>query len=219
MTMRQTEPGRRKILLALDSSSSSPGFLRAAVQLAVQLEASVEGLLIEDVNLLRLIGRTLGGGKSAVPATSPGAPPRLTSEPAALHFVRQVSRQSSHHELVDAARIDRELRIQARRIEQMLTDIAARASVDCTFRTIRGLIHREIRAAAAGADLLALWGARRALTRQVEDSRQPGLERFLSSQAAAGEVLIISCQSVSVPESLFHELIRERGRRTILVTG
>jgi hypothetical protein len=219
MTLRQTEPGRRKILLALDSSSSSPGLLRAAVQLAVQFEASVEGLLIEDINLLRLIGRTLGGGRSAPPATSPGPPPGLISEPAALHFVRQVSRQSSHREVVDAARIDRELRIQARRIEQMLTEIAARARVDCTFRTIRGVIDREIRIAAAGADLLALWGARRALSRQVEDSRQPGLERLLSSQAAAGEVLIISCQSASVPESLLFELIRERGRRTILVTS
>ena len=148
-------PARRRILLALDSSSSNPALLRAAVHLAAQLEASVEGLLIEDVNLLRLIGRTLIArvGESGT-TPQPEAP---LPGPGELHFARQVSRHSSRNEAVDVARIEREMRIQARRIEKMLGDIASLSSVDCTFRTVRGLIEKEIRAAAEGADLLALW--------------------------------------------------------------
>ena len=209
-------PARRRILLALDSTSSSPALLRAAVQLATQLEASVEGFLIEDINLLRLIGRTL---IARIGDDGPGSsPPPSLPGPSDLHFARQISRHSPRNEAVDVARIEREMKIQARRIEQMLSDIASHSRVDCTFRTVRGLIDKEIRAAAEGADLLALWGARRSLTREANHG-PAGLTSLPSNLQRAGQVLIISCQSTSLPESLLRELIRGRGRRVLFMTA
>ena len=44
----------RRILVALDASAHSHAALAAAVALAARLHAEIEGLFVEDINLLRL---------------------------------------------------------------------------------------------------------------------------------------------------------------------
>ena len=43
-----------RIVVAFDASQQSQALLRAAVQMAAQLEAELQGIFVEDANLLRL---------------------------------------------------------------------------------------------------------------------------------------------------------------------
>jgi hypothetical protein len=186
---RQDE-GRPTIRVALDSSSSL-GLVQAAVRLAAEMGAELEAILIEDINLIRL---------------------------ADLPFARQISHHSSGEERIGGARIERELRIQARKIERLLVETAAHARVSCTFRIVRGAVDDEIRAVAAEADLLALWGAQRAITRHTSGIDQADLLSPRGSDApATGAILILSCQSPHLRESLVLELIRQPGQRLLRV--
>lgn len=207
------QPHTRRIRVALDSASSNHDLLQAAVNLAAGLEARLEGLLIEDANLIRL---------------------------ASLPFARQISRHSPIEELVAGSRIERELKVRARKLEEMLNEIASHENVETSFRVVRGMIDHEIRAAANAADLLALWGASRSLERHSgiapttgvlsmrllrskESARRtpPETGSELAKLANAGEIdiLILGCQNPALKEELVQELIRQRGRHILLVSA
>ncbi len=186
---RQDEP-RRTIRVALDSSASCPGLVRAAVRLAAEMDAELEAVLIEDINLIRL---------------------------ADLPFARQISHHSPGEERIGGSRIERELRVHARKIERLLVETAALARVSCTFRVVRGAVDAEIRAVAAETELLALWGAERALTRHATAIDQAELLPRPARQSH-GPILILSCQSPQLRESLVLELVRQR-RRIFLVVN
>ena len=54
-------PGRsERVVVALDSSPQSEKALRAAVELATLLDAELEGLFVEDINLMHLCGLPFG---------------------------------------------------------------------------------------------------------------------------------------------------------------
>ena len=53
-------PQANRILVALDASPQSEAALRAAAELAALLEAELEGLFVEDINLLHLCGLPFG---------------------------------------------------------------------------------------------------------------------------------------------------------------
>lgn len=203
------------IRVALDSATASPQLVRAAVHLAAEMGAAIEGVLIEDINLIRL---------------------------AALPFARLISPHSPTEELIAGARMERDLRVHARKIERLLTETALLENVESSFRIVRGTVEHEIRAAAAGADLLAICGARRTLARRANSSDQaeilplrflragerPGTRaepRLTKDAGSAGvwsnddcsAVLVISCDNPSLREGLVTELIRQRGRRVIFL--
>ena len=50
------EAASRRILVAIDTSPHGSAALEAAARLATELRAELEGLFIEDINLLRLAG-------------------------------------------------------------------------------------------------------------------------------------------------------------------
>ena len=118
----------RRIVVAADASPPARAALAAAVRLASQLEAELEGLFIEDVNLKRLaalpVGREIrwGGGFSAR----------------------------------DAAAVAEDLQAEAAQIRRALQDAAARARVKASFRVLEGRVEQEVVAAAGAADLLVL---------------------------------------------------------------
>src|SRR6516165_4867430 len=117
-----------RILVALDASTHSMAALAAAVQLAAAMEAELEGLFVEDVNLLRLAG---------------------------LPFAREV-RHTASLEALDSLRMERALKAQAAQAREALAAAARRAQVQWSFRVVRGQVAQEVLAAAAQADLVTL---------------------------------------------------------------
>ena len=83
----------RRILVALDASHHSLAALDAAAELAASLEAELQGLFVEDANLLRLAGLPVAR-VVRYPFATPARP--------------------------DPVRMERELRVQAAQARQAL---------------------------------------------------------------------------------------------------
>lgn len=208
----------QKLLLVLDCSPVGSGHLKAAVNFAACLGLPIEALLVEDVNLTRLV-RSASRASTIVAC-------QLNS-----HTVRGGR--------ISGEQIERELKIHARKIERKLGELAATARVECSFRTVRGVVEDEVRAAAASADLIALWGARRPSTALAESvapaanrlsplrlvdhqkltPRQIAAPRRQGLPLISSDVILINCHSRSFGDRLLLELIGHTGRRTIFLTG
>jgi nucleotide-binding universal stress UspA family protein len=119
----------QRILVALDGSPQSRAALDAAVRLAVALEAEIEGLFVEDEQLLRA---------------------------AQLPFATEVRAYTAPPKRLSGDRMQRQLRRQAGHAERALRRAAGPEEVPHTFRTAQGDVTQELRRAADGADLLVL---------------------------------------------------------------
>ena len=119
----------QRILVALDASQSSLNALHTAVDLASSFNASVMGLFVEDINLLRL---------------------------AELPCAREVCFFSAQPRNLKTPEMELELRIQAQRIRNTLAHAAAQLGVSWSFQTARGAVGAEVLAAGAAADLVIL---------------------------------------------------------------
>jgi nucleotide-binding universal stress UspA family protein len=119
----------RKILVALDTSPHGLAALEAAANLAAELRAELQGLFVEDVNLLRLAG---------------------------LPFAREITLSSSAPRQLDAASMERTLRARAEEVRRCLASTADRVSVRWTFQVMRGHVTRATLEASAEADLLIM---------------------------------------------------------------
>lgn len=119
----------RRILVALDASRASECALEAAAALAAQMEAELEGLYVEDANLLRL---------------------------ASLPFSREIGLASARSRRIVSEDIALSLRAEAARARRSLEAIAQRSHVRCSFRVAQGQVAAEVLAAAGQADLVAL---------------------------------------------------------------
>lgn len=118
-----------RILVPLDASEHSLTALHAAVELAASLNAELEGLFVEDINLLQL---------SDFP------------------FAQEVSFYSPMSRQLKREGMERQLRIQAQRLKQTLARLAERSHVPWKFRVARGGVPAQVLAAAEGADLTIL---------------------------------------------------------------
>jgi nucleotide-binding universal stress UspA family protein len=119
----------RRILVALDASPHSLAALQAAVDLAVQLGAEVEGLFVEDINLLKLSD---------------------------LPMARELVVYATHPRQLDRKRMAEQLQLQARMARKALEELAERSQVHWSFRVVRGVIAAELLAAAEEMDLILL---------------------------------------------------------------
>ena len=128
-----TDPSRvfpiRRILVAIDATPDSWAALDAAAELAAEMEAEILGLFVEDINLLRL-------------AESP--------------YAREVAYPTASGAPLDRARMESQLRAHSARAEKAVAAAGTREEVRWSFRSIRGEVTAEIRAAAGEADLLAI---------------------------------------------------------------
>jgi len=143
----------RRILVALDTSRHSLAALEAAAELATSLEAELQGLFVEDVNLLRLAG---------------------------LPVAREVMYPFVTSARLDRERMERELRAQAAQARQALAAACERREIKWSFRVVRGEVAPEVLAAALKADLLSLGKASRPLVRRV---RLGSTARAVAAQA------------------------------------
>ncbi len=119
----------RRILVALDASPHSLSALEAAAELAANLEAELEGLFVEDTNLLTLTQ---------------------------LPFARELSFFSGDPRRLEAKEMERQIRAQATQVRQAMAQIAERSRIQWNFRVSRGSVSEEILSAAAQADLCLL---------------------------------------------------------------
>ena len=130
--MKRSQPRTRseirRILVGLDASPSSYAALEAAVSLARELEAEIEGLFVEDVNLLRFAG---------------------------LSFTRVVDAASARPRAFEPADLEHALRARAEQARRMLA-AAAGTRISWSFRVARGKVESEFLAAARKADLVSL---------------------------------------------------------------
>lgn len=131
----------RRILVALDASTQSLAALETAVTLAGELGADLEGLFVEDINLMRV---------------------------AMLPVSRRVLYPSGTEEPLDSSHMERELKLLARQAQKSLAMLADRSGIRWSFRVVRGRVTVEILAAASESDLLTVgrsgWSLARKMT-------------------------------------------------------
>jgi hypothetical protein len=117
----------RRIVIGLDAGPRGRAAIEAAARLAARTQAELVCLFVEDVDLLRLAG---------------------------LPFAREVGYPSAALRPLDVAAMERALRATAQEVQRTLTAIAARAPLNWSFRVARGTVLHELRAAAAGGDIV-----------------------------------------------------------------
>jgi nucleotide-binding universal stress UspA family protein len=126
--MNKTSPTTaRRILVACDASLLGLAAVEAATRLAAELQAELQGLFVEDINLLRL---------------------------AELPFAREIAYASAVRRPLDFTVMERSLRAKAEEVRQALADSAHRVSVEWSFTVKRGHVTRAMLEAASAADLL-----------------------------------------------------------------
>jgi nucleotide-binding universal stress UspA family protein len=128
-----------RILVALDASPHSLAALEAAVDLAVRFQAELAGLFVEDENLLRL---------------------------AELPFLSEIGIFTATRRHIDGKELERQIRVQSRRIRRVFTLTTERAHVRWSFRVVRGTVLSEVLTAASEADVLVLGRAGWSLLRR-----------------------------------------------------
>ncbi len=127
----------RRIAVTLDAFEVSAQALEQAVRLAERMGAQLEGIFIEDIDLIEI---------------------------SALPFLKEVRTVSRSENAIDLARMEQELRVLARRAERLLSEEASRHNVAWSFRIWRGSIDSDLLAADIEADVLALSRLGAALT-------------------------------------------------------
>lgn len=119
----------RRIAVTLDACQVSSSTLEEAVLLAARMGAQLEGIFVEDIDLIQL---------------------------AELPFLREVRSVSRSENAINLTRMEQELRVLARRAERLLGEHAARQNVSWSFRIWRGSIDTELLMADTDADVFAL---------------------------------------------------------------
>ena len=131
----------RRILVALDASEQSLAALNSAVVLAVELGADIEGLFVEDTNLVQI---------------------------AMLPVARRILFPSAKEEPLDKSLMERELKTLARRAQSSLAMMAEHYGIRWSFRVVRGKVTIEVLSAASGSDLLAVGRCGWSLARRIQ---------------------------------------------------
>jgi len=128
----------RRIAVTLDASELSAQALDQVIRLAERMDAQLEGIFVEDIDLIQI---------------------------AELPFLREVRTVSRSEDAISLARMEQELRALARRAERLLSEQASRHNVAWSFRIWRGSIDSDLLAADIEADVFALTRLGAALTR------------------------------------------------------
>lgn len=124
--------GPRTVVLALDTT---PGLhtLETALRLAMQMQARVEGLFVEDIDLLRL---------------------------ATLPFAREIVSLSAQLRPFASESLEQALKLQALQLQRQLAREAEARQLEWGFSVVRDRLLRAARAAASGADLFIMQSSR-----------------------------------------------------------
>jgi len=160
--MSETAPGGRvqRIVVALDASPHSVAALEAAAELASLMEAELEGLFVEDSDLLCLCG---------------------------LPFSQEVDACTTVVRPLEAADMERQLRLMATTIERTMAQVAGRAAVRWSFRVRRGAVVEELLAAAQDAALMSVGRAGRVRRKGTGSTARSLVDRARRPVLLSGE--------------------------------
>jgi nucleotide-binding universal stress UspA family protein len=157
------DPAMRRIAVTLDAFDLSLVALDQAVRLAGRMGARLEGIFVEDIELLQLAG---------------------------LPFLREVRRSSHSVEAINPRRMEQELRVLARRAERLLGEQAARHNVSWSFRIWRGSIDSDLLTTVMEVDVLALTRLGSALARgRVTHTGQSAIAVLYGESESAARAL------------------------------
>jgi len=165
----------RRILVALDASRHSWAALDAAVNLAVILEAKIEGLFVEDDNLIRL---------------------------ASLPFACETRFPSFTSSRVDRSRMERALKAQAEQARQALSGACEEKHVHWSFQVRRGVVTQEVLAAAREADVIILGKTGRHL---VREGRIGSTARAVTAQAPCCVLILQRDLAIASPVTVVYD--------------
>lgn len=119
----------KRILVTLDTSARGQAALKAAIQLALHTSAELEGLFVEDEDLVRL---------------------------ASLPFAREVDFTSAAPRALQLVNMERALRAAAEETQQAFTEALRRVNLHCVFRIERGTVTQASLATAGKVDLVVI---------------------------------------------------------------
>ncbi len=154
----------RRILVALDASPYSLAALDMAVDLAATMQAELAGLFVEDVELLRM---------------------------AELSSAREIAYPAATGTALSRSIMERKFRAQSEQIRNKVAAAAHRAQVPWSFRTVRGQVTSELRAAVSKNDIIAVgrlgwsFGRRLRIGSTALDLATSSIPMLLISQRAA----------------------------------
>jgi nucleotide-binding universal stress UspA family protein len=119
----------KRILVTLDQSGYGMSILQVAAGMAAELQGELFGLLVEDINLIRL---------------------------AELPFSREVNlfAEGGYHLSLDS--LEKQLRFQAERLRHSLASIAGQQKIPWSFRLSRGRLAGEIMTVMREVDVLIM---------------------------------------------------------------
>jgi len=128
--MTATQPEARRIVVTMGAAMAgrTPS-LATAVRLAGSLGAEIDGVFIEDINLIQLAG---------------------------LSFLRELSPASLAEAAVSTERMERQLRAMARQARTLLEQEARKLDVRCSFQVWRGRTETDALMRAFTTDILSL---------------------------------------------------------------
>lgn len=160
--MSPEDQGQRieRIVVALDASPHSVSALEAAAQLAALLEAEVEALFIEDIDLLHVCG---------------------------LPFDCQVDACTTTVRRVEAPEMERQLRVVAAGIQETVERVAGQASVRWSFTVRRGAVTEELLSAAHEAAAVSVGRTGRARRKGVGSTARVLMGRARGLVLLSGE--------------------------------
>ena len=187
----KNERPQRRVVIGLEPAMLDAAALAAAAQLARSASVELAALFVEDINLLRLAG---------------------------LPFALEMGAASAARRRMEAADIERALKVQAAQLKRALADAARRLELQWTFEVARGQGLRVLLEWTGASDIVVLaGGAGRPLW-------QPALEALLRGaysyeRAAPGSVAVALGGG---PEALrvlavAHELARASGAGLLLL--
>ena len=119
----------KRILVALDSSETNKSTLQVATALARKLNAQLQALFVEDINLLHL---------------------------AELPFAREVSASTHIAKQLTLADMERQLSGQVRRLRQLVEQAGLQSQLPVEFKVLRGSVASELCTAVEQMDLLVV---------------------------------------------------------------
>ena len=129
MNQQHKQSKLRTILVPLDASPQSVAALETAAQLAAAIGARLTGLYVEDAELLELCR---------------------------YPFAREVVLYPSSSRRLESSELERDFRIQARKIRDMLSHLAERSRFGWDLNVRRGQVIKEILDQTASADLTVI---------------------------------------------------------------
>jgi len=119
----------RHILVAVDAAVNSSAVLETAARLARSFNAELNGIFVEDLNLLRLAG---------------------------LPFARELTWSTAMELRMDYQRMERTLRGHAAYARQAVVNVTTRLQLHASLQIVRGQVVHELLRAAENADLFVL---------------------------------------------------------------